>query len=81
METTVRKWGNSLAIRIPRSFAAETKMDYGSKVDLSIKNMQLVITLLIQEEDYSLDSFLSKMDGSTIHREIDFGDPQGKELF
>jgi putative transposon-encoded protein len=44
MQTTVQKWGNSLAVRIPRSFASEIQIESGTEVDLSIKNNQLVIS-------------------------------------
>ena len=79
MQTTIQKWGNSLAIRIPKSFASETKINNGTKVDLLIKNNQLIIAPIIKEE-YTLDAFLSEINDSNIHNEIDFGKPLGKEL-
>ena len=39
MHTKVQKWGNSLALRIPRSFAAEAQVEEGSTVDVSVENM------------------------------------------
>lgn len=79
MQTTIQKWGNSLAIRIPKSFASETKINNGTEVDLLIKNNQLVISPIVAEK-YSLNSFLSEITESNIHSEIDFGEPQGKEI-
>lgn len=79
MQTTVQKWGNSLAIRIPKSFASETKINNGTVVDLLIKNNQIIITPITKEE-YTLEAFLSEIDDSNIHNEIDFGEPQGGEL-
>jgi len=79
MQTTIQKWGNSLAIRIPKSFASETKINNGTEVDLLIKNNQLIIAPIIKEE-YTLDAFLSEINDSNIHNEIDFGEPLGKEL-
>lgn len=40
----VQKWGNSLAVRIPRAFASQLHIEAGSTVDLSLENRQLVIT-------------------------------------
>jgi len=79
MQTTIQKWGNSLAIRIPKSFALETKINNGTKVDLLIKNNQLIISP-IEKEKYSLDAFLSEITDSNIHNEVDFGEPMGEEL-
>jgi len=80
MQVQVQKWGNSLALRIPKSFAKQTKISKGSLVDLSIKNDNLIIIPILEEKEYSLGSFLSKIDESNIHSEIDFGGPVGKEL-
>ena len=79
MQTTIKKWGNSLTIRIPKSFASETKINNGTEVDLLIKNNQLIISP-IKKEKYSLDAFLSEITESNIHNDIDFGEPMGKEL-
>lgn len=79
MQTTIQKWGNSLAIRIPKSFASETKINNGTKVDLLIKNNQLIISP-IKKEKYSLDAFLSEITDSNIHNEVDFGESMGEEL-
>jgi antitoxin MazE len=80
MKVQVKKWGNSLALRIPKSFANQTKISKGSLVDLSIKNDNLIIAPVLEEEEYSLKSFLSKIDESNIHSEVDFGLSVGKEL-
>ncbi len=79
MQTIIQKWGNSLAIRIPKSFASETKISNGTEVDLLIKNNQLVISPIIKDK-YSLDAFLSEISESNIHNEVDFGEPIGEEL-
>ena len=43
MVTKIQKWGNSLALRIPKSFAAEAKVVAGSTVDISVANGRLVV--------------------------------------
>ena len=57
MKTKVQKWGNSLALRIPKSFAAETVLEPGTEVDLSLVKGQLVITLIVKAE-YTLEQLL-----------------------
>lgn len=79
MHTTIQKWGNSLAIRIPKAFALETQINNGTEVEIRIKDKQLVITP-VKKEKYSLDDLLSEITNANIHNEIDFRDTQGKEL-
>ena len=38
MRTRIQKWGNSLGLRIPKSFAEEAGVEAGSDVDLSIED-------------------------------------------
>ncbi len=44
MRKRVGKWGNSLAIRIPKAFATEVGLEEDAPVELSLVNGQLVIT-------------------------------------
>ena len=43
MVTRVRKWGNSLGLRIPRAFAAEAGVAEDSSVELSVENGALLV--------------------------------------
>ena len=43
MRTKIQKWGNSLALRIPKSFTEEAEVEEGSRVDLSVTDGQFVI--------------------------------------
>ena len=43
METTIKKWGNSLALRIPKALAKEAGLHYGLSVELSLLDGKLVI--------------------------------------
>ena len=44
MITNVTKWGNSLAIRIPKPFADEIGIDQNSKVDIKIENNTIKVS-------------------------------------
>ena len=78
MRIQIQQWGNSLAIRIPKSFAQEIGIDYGSLVDLSLEKGEIIIKP-IEEPQYSLDELLAGVTKENIHAEIETGDPQGKE--
>ena len=43
MKTKVQKWGNSLAVKIPRPFAEELHLEENTTVELTIKWGKLVI--------------------------------------
>jgi antitoxin MazE len=43
MRTTVRKWGNSLGVRIPAGVAADVRLEEGAEVELTIRGGELVI--------------------------------------
>ena len=78
MKTKVVKWGNSLGLRIPKSFAEEVQVAEGSTVDLSIEDGRLVIRVATQPE-YSLDELLGGITETNLHSEVDSGDPVGGE--
>ncbi|MDQ3022323.1 MAG: AbrB/MazE/SpoVT family DNA-binding domain-containing protein [Bacteroidota bacterium] len=79
MTTKIQKWGNSLALRIPKSFAHTTQIKEGSEIKLSIEKNKIVISKKVKPK-YTLKDLLSKVTPDNIHKEINFGPPRGKEL-
>jgi antitoxin MazE len=79
MQTKVQKWGNSLALRIPKSFALNMNIKQNELVDLSIGDGKLIITP-IHEKEYSLKELLAGISEDNLHGEFDTGTPVGKEL-
>ncbi|MGA2175341.1 MAG: AbrB/MazE/SpoVT family DNA-binding domain-containing protein [Verrucomicrobiota bacterium] len=80
MKTAVQKWGNSLAIRIPRAFAQETRLDSGTEVDLRLKSGKLVVSRLSKKRE-GLRSLLDRVRKSNRHGETDWGGPMGREVW
>ncbi len=80
MITKVQKWGNSLALRIPKAFADTAKIENDSVVDVSFVNGQIVIKPIIPEK-MTLEQLLSGVTENNIHREIDTGDVVGSEVW
>ncbi|MDZ7319340.1 MAG: AbrB/MazE/SpoVT family DNA-binding domain-containing protein [candidate division KSB1 bacterium] len=78
MEVQIQKWGNSLALRIPKSFAKQIKIEQGSYVDLSAVDGKLIAKPL-EEHEYSLEQLLSGITDQNIHAEFDTGKAVGKE--
>ena len=80
MLAKVQKWGNSLGLRIPKSFAREASVEEGSSVDLSVSDGQLVVRP-IRQEKYELQELLAAVTEANLHAEVSAGEPQGREAW
>jgi antitoxin MazE len=80
MQTKIQKWGNSLGLRIPKSFAEEAGVQAGSLVDLSIKNGDLIVQP-VRRPRIKLASLLKKITSRNLHKEVSTGDAVGKEVW
>lgn len=78
MRSQVQKWGNSLGLRIPKSFAVEVGLEQGSPVELSLTGGTLVVAPIVATEE-TLDDLLAQVTDENLHGEVDFGPPVGKE--
>lgn len=74
------KWGNSLAIRIPRSVAAETKLEYGSTVDLQVESGAMVVRPQ-PEPTLRLTDLLKKVSKRNVQAEVTTGRRRGREVW
>ena len=80
MRTRVRKWGNSLALRIPRSFAAEARLEQDMPVEVSLVEGKLVVTP-VTDPAFTLEQLLAGVTDENLHREVDTGPPVGNEAW
>jgi antitoxin MazE len=78
METTVRKWGNSLGIRIPNTIARELSLKDGSCVEIKDKGQEIIISL---KEKNKLSEILNKINEKNIHSEVETNGPVGNEIW
>lgn len=78
MKLKIKKWGNSLALRIPRAFAAETHLHDSSIVELVSRDGELVIVPLDGNE-FRLADLLEQVNRDNLHGEITTGAPVGVE--
>jgi antitoxin MazE len=73
--TTIAKWGNSLALRIPQAIAAQLGVKENSNVTLELEGDRLVI-----KKGMTLEEMLDTITDENRHHLIDFGAPRGKEM-
>lgn len=75
MQSHVRKWGNSLGVRIPQPFAAQIGLKADEEVNLTVEKDRIVI----ERSKYKLDDMLSKISQDNIHGETKTGHVTGNE--
>ena len=80
MMTKVQKWGNSLAVRIPRSVAEDTQLSSGNIVNLAVRDGQIVIALARQRR-FRLNDLLRGITPRNRHVEIATGNAVGQEAW
>lgn len=77
MQTKIKKWGNSLAVRIPSELANSLGLSEDSNVEMIIQNGKLVIKPVMK---YTLEELVSQITEENRHDLIDFGPPMGNEI-
>jgi antitoxin MazE len=77
-ESTISKWGNSLAVRIPLAIAKQASLGEGDSVTLSLERDGGII-LRPARRKYELSDLVARITAKNRHRETDWGRPQGEE--
>jgi antitoxin MazE len=75
----ISKWGNSLALRIPKAIAEELQLNEGSPISIETTEGKILITPKKQRKKYTLEELLEGMTEDKFHPEIDTGLPVGGE--
>ena len=78
MKTRIQKWGHSLALRIPKSFALETGLEQDALVDVALVDGKLIVTPL-PPASISLEQLLAGITDENRHAEYDTGAAVGNE--
>lgn len=83
MQTRIQKWGNSLAIRIPKPFALEVGLEQNSLVVVSVSEGKLVLEPIkpAYSPAYSLEELLAQVTQDNLHQEVETGLPVGNEAW
>ena len=78
MNTVLQKWGNSLALRIPRTIAAEIAVAEGHAVDLQVSKGRLVVAPM-KKKQYELADLVAGITMKNRQAEIEPGAKRGRE--
>ena len=79
MQARLQKWGNSLALRIPKLLADEVGLTENSAVELSLRDNELVIAPVVKT-GFTLADLLAQVTDANLHREVDTGPAVGGEV-
>lgn len=80
MKATVKKWGNSAAVRIPASVMQAMHLDLDEVVDIREEAGRIVMEP-VRPRAYDLGELLRGITPKNRHEAIDFGPPEGKEVW
>lgn len=80
MQTRIQKWGNSLAVRIPKAFVKEARVAYGTPVDVSVDDGRIIIDPRAEPE-FRLEDLLKGVNKRNLHAEVATGRAVGREAW
>jgi antitoxin MazE len=79
MAVMIKKWGNSLAIRIPKALARDAHLESGSVVSLSVCGGAIIVEPA-NNRKYELGDLLKVVSRKNIHRSVRTGSAVGSEM-
>jgi antitoxin MazE len=79
MKAQVTKWGNSLAVRIPGTYAKEMELEEGSELEL--KRVKGGLLLQPRRVEFTLEELMEQVTPENIHAATDWGAPAGREVW
>jgi antitoxin MazE len=80
MATRIQRWGNSLAVRIPKALAEEAHLGLGCAVDVTVVDGSVVVTPSA-DPHYTLQELLAGVTKDNIHGEVGTGPAVGREAW
>ena len=80
MKTRVQKWGNSLALRIPKSFASEVGLKNDTPVEICMEDGKIIVAPVAKPQ-FTLKQLLAKVTPENVHHEVETGPAVGNEVW
>ena len=80
MTTTIQKWGNSQGVRIPKILLDTVKWSDNEKIMIIVDNGKLIIEKA-ENKRKNIKELFADYKGDYNPTEIDWGDPEGKEIW
>ncbi|MCL2495982.1 MAG: AbrB/MazE/SpoVT family DNA-binding domain-containing protein [Clostridiales bacterium] len=81
MIATIRRWGNSAAVRIPRHVLSQAKLEEGTNVEIVLIKEGEITLRAVRKRESIQEIFADHGEGFFKTEEINWGKPQGKEVW
>ena len=79
MRAKAQKWGNSLAVRIPKVVADQAGVSENDELEIEVAAR--VIRLKPRRREHDLAELLRQVTRDNLHEEVNFGRPEGREAW
>lgn len=79
MKTIIKKWGNSLAVRLPKKLIEDTRVSEGSNINIKTENGNIILSPA--KKEYSLKELLKGITEDNLHSEVSTGKNVGGEVW
>ena len=76
MQVALKKWGNSLAFRVPKDILKSLNIDENSTLELTVYNGKLIAE---PTDNLKLEDLVSQINENNLHTEINSGEAVGNE--
>jgi antitoxin MazE len=82
MLAKIQKWGNSQGLRIAKNLLTDVRLDVGDEVDITVKEgIMIVAPAKRMRGRHSIEDLVAKIPEDYQPREVDWGEPAGKEVW
>jgi antitoxin MazE len=84
MRVAFLKWGNSLALRVPKAFAQEIGASVGKAANMEVREGKLIVEIARPKRSrgrYTLEQLVAGITPENRHRELEWGPPVGNEIW
>ncbi len=80
MDTQIGKWGNSLAIRLPKFISSELNLHVNDRLSITYTDGKMILEPIVELEEFTLEELLSQV-SEPPESEVDWGKPEGEEVW
>jgi antitoxin MazE len=77
----VKKWGNSLALRIPAHIAKQLNLQENTEVECAVAEGILMVRPSASQALYTLEQLLDQVTMDNLHQETATGAARGREIW
>ena len=82
MKVAFQKWGNSLALRVPKTFVEEIGASEGKAAEMSVSDGKLIVEVTRKRKRrYTIEELVAGITPENRHEEMEWGPPVGNEIW